>query len=43
MAAMSLTLPVSQARMLLALAINIIGSESFPVQKMDGMLTSFFV
>jgi hypothetical protein len=29
-------LPVSQARMLLALTINVIGSESFPVQKIVG-------
>jgi hypothetical protein len=38
MAAVSLTLPVSQARMLLVLTINAIGSESFPVQKTVGMI-----
>jgi hypothetical protein len=32
MAALSLVLPVSQAKMLFALTINFIGGESFPVQ-----------
>ncbi len=37
MAAVSLALPVSQAKMLLALTIKVIGSESLPVQKIVGI------
>jgi len=38
MAAVSLALPVSQARTLLIFTINFIDGESFPVQKTDGMI-----
>jgi hypothetical protein len=41
MAAVSLAFPVTQAIELLKLATNFIIGESFPVQNMVGMATSF--